>query len=55
MIHPYQSRTRNRDRSRAQPESRGTEIVSWIVFAGFLVILMCVLLPIFTMLMERGQ
>lgn len=42
-MHPYQSRTRSRDRRLAQPASvasgSGSSAVSWIVAAGFLFIL----------------
>lgn len=36
MIHPYESRTRNRDRRPAEPASEGSGVVSWIVAAGLI-------------------
>jgi hypothetical protein len=56
MNHPYQSRTRNRDRSLAQPASSNSSgPVAWIVAIGFIFILCCVAYPIFQQLLERGQ
>jgi hypothetical protein len=56
MTHPYQSRTRNRDRSLASPAaSCSSGPVAWIVAIGFIFILACVAYPVFQALLERGQ
>jgi hypothetical protein len=56
MSHPYESRTRNRDRRLAQPAtSCSSGPAAWIVAIGFIFILACVVYPVFQALLERGQ
>lgn len=54
MTHPYESRTRNRDRSLAQQPAQSLSPISWIVAAGFIITLACVVYPIFQHVLGRG-
>jgi hypothetical protein len=55
VTHPYQSRTRNRDRSLA-PQTNAPTPVTWIVAALFaLILIVAFVMPIAQHMMERGQ
>jgi hypothetical protein len=53
-MHPYQSLTRNRDRSMAQRPTAGFNPAPWIVSIGFIIIIGCVLYPLFAALAGTG-